>query len=772
MLRNLSARSRSLIATLVGRSAVAHRRRSRHGRRRRPIGAELLESRAMLATTATLSGDLSGFTQIPVTFLRPDGSVGFSRTAYVGQLGWSAMTGDAAAAGVPAAFKSFCIDGLQSVAPGTNSFAEVRPLAASSLLGATRAGLLTDFWRQYGPADAAGFADKTDSAAFQLAVWEIINDGLPVGTRLASDLATGQFSVAAAGRTMPAALRAAQWLAGFDTTAPGKTAVALHALQSPTRQDQVVCVPLPNINVQVAPSSVTEDGPQKLTYTFTATGPLPRDVTVNYAIGGSATAGIDFTGLPAGASTGAITIPANSGAPNSAATLAITPTLDTVVEFDETVVIMLQPGTGYTFDTTRPPATGTIENDDYRLDLILDGLPEETAPEPNELSPGAILPIGGGRTRLDLIVESPGYAGAVTLFVTTGADGADAVTLWDSEEDGTQVLPTTWQVGQHPRTLWVETTGVEADIQFIAMFQNKGTSKQDAAQAKPRTAAWSTAGAIANGNPDGQNQITPTFKPLTYAVDVDLATGDPAGTPPPGGPDDNALKGTAERLNKWMDAFAKQAGLGTDDKGRQFVGLTESALPGARPSIKASLFPKPKDGDFQNIGNAVRDGVMRNNIWRIEFVPVVAPWEWNATITLPEWKQFTTEKDRLNPNVEEEWKTFVAALAGHEEIHKTKWDQYVRAYQSLVDDFAKTRFFGEAADPNNGMAKSTAWNNAKRLFETELDKLRNKLKALTDAYNEEQSRYDVKSDHGRTQTLYDPAGQNVKAVNPGLRLQK
>jgi hypothetical protein len=150
---------------------------------------------------------------------------------------------------VPAAFKSFCIDGLQSVAPGTNSFAEVRPLAASSLLGTTRAGLLADFWRQYGPADAAGFADKTDSAAFQLAVWEIINDGLPVGTRLASDLATGQFSVAAAGRTMPAALRAAQWLAGFDTTAPGKTAVALHALQDPTRQDQVVCVPTIDLDV-------------------------------------------------------------------------------------------------------------------------------------------------------------------------------------------------------------------------------------------------------------------------------------------------------------------------------------------------------------------------------------------------------------------------------------------------------------------------------------------------------------------------------------------
>jgi hypothetical protein len=134
----------------------------------------------------------------------------------------------------------------------------------------------------------------------------------------------------------------------------------------------VVWEPLPNITVQVAQPIVAEDGPQKLTYTFTATGPLTRDVTVNYSVGGSATAGSDFTGLPAGASTGSITIPANSGAPGSAATLAITPTPDTVVEFDETVVISLLPGTGSTFDTTRPPATGTILDDDYLVDIDVD----------------------------------------------------------------------------------------------------------------------------------------------------------------------------------------------------------------------------------------------------------------------------------------------------------------------------------------------------------------------------------------------------------------
>jgi hypothetical protein len=260
----------------------------------------------------------------------------------------------------------------------------------------------------------------------------------------------------------------------FAQTSPRGSSLQFHVM--------AVYLPVPIVTVDVAPGQVTEDGPQNLTYTFTATGPLTRDLTVKYEVGGTATEGGDFTGAPSGTGVRSITIPATAS-PTSSATLTITPTPDTVIEDDETVAISLQNGSGYTFDPNRSFATGTIENDDYLLDLVLDGLPEETAPEPNELSPGAILPIGGCRTRLDLIVESPGYAGTLTLFVTTGADGADAVTLWDSKKDGKQVLPTTWQVGQHPRTLWVETTGVEADVQFIAMFQNKGTTKQDAAHA-------------------------------------------------------------------------------------------------------------------------------------------------------------------------------------------------------------------------------------------------------------------------------------------------
>ena len=116
------------------------------------------------------------------------------------------------------------------------------------------------------------------------------------------------------------------------------------------------------------------------------------------------------------------------------------------IEYDETVVLTLLPGAGYGLGTLTV-ATGTILNNDYLLDLVLDGLPEESAPPPNELSPGAILPIGGGRKRLDIVVESPGDTGTITLTALTGAD---KITLWDAETGGQQVQPGAWQVGEHP----------------------------------------------------------------------------------------------------------------------------------------------------------------------------------------------------------------------------------------------------------------------------------------------------------------------------------
>ncbi len=111
---------------------------------------------------------------------------------------------------------------------------------------------------------------------------------------------------------------------------------------------------LPSITLAVAPASVTEDGTANLIYTFTRTGSTTNLLTVNYSISGTATNGIDYTSLPT-----SVTFAAGS----STATVTVDPTADTIVESNETVILTLASGTGYTVGTPNA-ATGTITNDD------------------------------------------------------------------------------------------------------------------------------------------------------------------------------------------------------------------------------------------------------------------------------------------------------------------------------------------------------------------------------------------------------------------------
>ncbi|MTJ30044.1 glycosyl hydrolase family 18 protein, partial [Aphanizomenon sp. UHCC 0183] len=122
-----------------------------------------------------------------------------------------------------------------------------------------------------------------------------------------------------------------------------------------TNDDSVVVSP--SITLAVSPSSVTEDGTTNLIYTFTRTGATTNALTVNYGIAGTANS-TDYTGATPG--TGK-TITFAAGA--STATLTINPTADTTVESDETVLLTLASGTGYTVGTTTA-VTGTITNDD------------------------------------------------------------------------------------------------------------------------------------------------------------------------------------------------------------------------------------------------------------------------------------------------------------------------------------------------------------------------------------------------------------------------
>jgi Calx-beta domain/Beta-propeller repeat len=115
-----------------------------------------------------------------------------------------------------------------------------------------------------------------------------------------------------------------------------------------------------SITLAVSPVSVTEDGTTNLVYTFTRTGVLSNSRTVNYTVSGTATNGTDYATIPT-----SVTFAAGS----ATATVTVDPTADTTVEADETVILTLATGTGYTIGTTAP-VTGTITNDDsYPLNI-------------------------------------------------------------------------------------------------------------------------------------------------------------------------------------------------------------------------------------------------------------------------------------------------------------------------------------------------------------------------------------------------------------------
>ncbi len=141
----------------------------------------------------------------------------------------------------------------------------------------------------------------------------------------------------------------------------------LYGIQKLQFSDQVVTIaPVeedsPTITLTLSPASVTEDGTTNLVYTFTRSGVTTNPLTVNYTLGGTATLNTDYTRT---GTTNTVTFAAGS----STATVTVNPTADTIVESNETVILTLAAGTGYTVGTPNA-VTGTITNDDVTLPSI------------------------------------------------------------------------------------------------------------------------------------------------------------------------------------------------------------------------------------------------------------------------------------------------------------------------------------------------------------------------------------------------------------------
>lgn len=163
----------------------------------------------------------------------------------------------------------------------------------------------------------------------------------------------------------------------------------------------VEIVALPSVSIAVTPAGVSEDGATNLVYTVTRSLNLPASTLVNITTTGTATAGTDYTGGVAN-----VTIPANA----TTATITIDPAVDGIVEANETVILAVAPGSGYSVGTPAS-ATGTIINDDLPAASI-------------SVSPASVAEDGAGNLIYTVTLNQAAFSPTSVNFTVAGTAAA------------------------------------------------------------------------------------------------------------------------------------------------------------------------------------------------------------------------------------------------------------------------------------------------------------------------------------------------------------
>ncbi|MBX3712347.1 MAG: putative Ig domain-containing protein [Lysobacter sp.] len=218
--------------------------------------------------------------------------------------------------------------------------------------------------------------------------------------------------------TFPAgiSISSAGVVSGTTAAAPGNYPVTLRVTDASTgpgvyfelENYTLTVSPPPSVSIAVSPASVSEDGATNLTFTVTRSLNLTSPTVVNITTSGTATSGVDYTG---GVAT--VTIPAGA----TTATIIIDPTVDGTVEADETVILTVAAGTGYTVGAPAS-ATGTILNDD---------VPSATI----SVSPAAVAEDGAPNLVYTVTLNQAAFA-ATTVNYTIGGtatNGTDYATI-------------------------------------------------------------------------------------------------------------------------------------------------------------------------------------------------------------------------------------------------------------------------------------------------------------------------------------------------------
>jgi len=160
---------------------------------------------------------------------------------------------------------------------------------------------------------------------------------------------------------------------------------------------------LPSASITVSPASVVENDGPNLVYTVALSAAAAAPLTINYTIGGDAINGNDYA--PIGTS---VVIAAGA----TSQTIIVNPNNNGTIEPNETVIITLAAGAGYTVGTPNS-ATGTILNDDFPS-VAVDSV---TVAEGNSGTTNAVFTVQ---------LSAPAASGGVTFDIATFASTATA----------------------------------------------------------------------------------------------------------------------------------------------------------------------------------------------------------------------------------------------------------------------------------------------------------------------------------------------------------
>ena len=175
---------------------------------------------------------------------------------------------------------------------------------------------------------------------------------------------------------------------------------------------------VPSATIAVSPAAVAEDGAPNLVYTVTLNQASSSALSVNFALSGTAANGTDFAAIAS-----PLVIPAG----NTTGTITVNPTADATIEADETVILTLSAGTGYTVGVPAS-ATGSILNDDLP-NLVINDV---TANEGN-----------AGITNFTFTVSlsAPAGPGGVTFDIATANGSATAGVDYVASSLTSQTIP-------------------------------------------------------------------------------------------------------------------------------------------------------------------------------------------------------------------------------------------------------------------------------------------------------------------------------------------